>query len=217
MDGTADEWLPAGVSYVSSGANRSTSYSWSTTGNKTFRALTQDYPGLNSSWTNYSVTISASPVNGFCGTANRTYPVGSTSYGGDTYCSAGSASASPAFPTPGNSASWICNGLNGGAPSGTCTATNPQAEHNIIIDATPKGSVNIEGGITCGAGSVDCPVTYEEGTTIYLRAYPISSFWKFSGWTGLCTDASYLCVLEVERPGTIIPNFVPRLFDYLEF
>ncbi|MES3004914.1 MAG: GBS Bsp-like repeat-containing protein [Patescibacteria group bacterium] len=217
MDGTADEWLPAGVSYVSSGTSRNTTYSWTTTGAKTFRALTQDAPGLNSAWTNYSVTISAAPVNGFCGTANRTYPVGSSSYGSDTYCSAGSQSASPAFPAPGASATWVCNGLNGGAPSGTCTASNPQAQHNIVIDATPKGSVDIEGGITCQPGTTDCPVIYEEGTVIYLRAYPISSFWKFSGWSGLCTDSSYLCVLEVEQPGTIIPNFIPRLFDYLEF
>ncbi len=217
MDGTAEEWLPAGVSYVNSGTSRSTSYSWTTTGEKTFRALTQDYPGSNSGWTNYTVNISAAPVNGTCGTANRTYPVGSTSYGTDTYCSAGTPSATPAFPSPGTSASWICNGLNGGANSGTCTAFNPQAEHNITIGATPKGSVEIDGGITCQPGTTNCPVVYEEGTTIYLRAYPVSSFWKFTGWSGLCTNTSYLCILEVEQPGTITPNFIPRLFDYWEF
>ena len=59
IDGTADEWLPAGVAYVPSGASQSTSHSWSSAGTKTFQALAQDASGLNSAWTPYTVAISA--------------------------------------------------------------------------------------------------------------------------------------------------------------
>lgn len=57
MDGVADEWIPAGVAYVNSGTTQSTTHNWATTGSKTFQALTQDAPGINSAWTTYNVTV----------------------------------------------------------------------------------------------------------------------------------------------------------------
>ncbi|MDB5259774.1 MAG: hypothetical protein JWN37_5 [Candidatus Nomurabacteria bacterium] len=58
MDGVADEWLPAGSTYVNSGTSQSTSHNWGSPGTKTFQAIAQDSWGTNSSWTTYSVNIS---------------------------------------------------------------------------------------------------------------------------------------------------------------
>jgi hypothetical protein len=56
MDDVADEWLPAGIGYVNSGTAQSTNRSFSPPpGTKTFQALAQDAPGLNSTWTTYQV------------------------------------------------------------------------------------------------------------------------------------------------------------------
>jgi len=78
MDGMADEWLPAGVAYVNSGVSQSTTHSWATTGVKTFQALTQDTPGINSSWTPYTVTVTT-PA---CGNGAIDPPACSTCSGG---------------------------------------------------------------------------------------------------------------------------------------
>lgn len=59
MDGVADEWLPAGVTYVNSGTSQSTTHNWGTAGVKTFQALTQDFQGLNSVWVPYTVNVVA--------------------------------------------------------------------------------------------------------------------------------------------------------------
>jgi len=66
------------------------------------------------------------PVNGVCGTANKQYPSTSTSFGADTFCSAGSLSQTPAFPAPGGSVSWACMGSNGGTSS-SCSASRVNA------------------------------------------------------------------------------------------
>lgn len=65
-DGVADVWLPAGVNYVNSGTSQSTTHSWSSSGTHTFRALAQDAPGLNSSWSSYSFTVSSCTPTYFC-------------------------------------------------------------------------------------------------------------------------------------------------------
>jgi len=67
-------------------------------------------------------TRSLAPVNGACGTANKTYAYGATNYGTDTFCSSGTANpTSPAFPAQGGSTTWTCTGKNGGT-SASCTA-----------------------------------------------------------------------------------------------
>ncbi len=70
------------------------------------------------------------PVNGACGSANKTYAYSDTTYGSDTFCSAGTASpSSPAFPSQGGSTSWACNGSGGGSTA-SCSASRPLAPVN---------------------------------------------------------------------------------------
>jgi len=233
MDGTADDWLPAPVTYVNSGTSRNLDISWSTVGAKKFQALTQDAPGANSAWTNYSVTISSAPVNGSCGTAGfahppgRIYEVGDTAYAaGDTYCSDGTVfPTNPVFPSPGGDAvTWVCNGINGGAPSVTCGASVPLATRTVTVY-----TANMIGGKVVSTNSLGvhdnfidcgdrCDYNYPLGSTVYLKAYPISSFWKFDSWSGACTSIFSVCTInDVQQPTSVTPVFTPRLFDYLEF
>ncbi|MFA6330293.1 MAG: carboxypeptidase-like regulatory domain-containing protein [Candidatus Micrarchaeia archaeon] len=62
-------------------------------------------------------------VDGVCGSANRVYWYTDTAYGSDTSCATGTASpATPAFPVPGGSATWYCNGAYGGVAA-SCSAS----------------------------------------------------------------------------------------------
>jgi prepilin-type N-terminal cleavage/methylation domain-containing protein len=68
--------------------------------------------------------ITATPVNGACGTAATTYATDANTFSG-TMCSAGSGTTnpvSPVFPAAGNSVTWTCDGSNGASSSGNCTA-----------------------------------------------------------------------------------------------
>lgn len=67
------------------------------------------------------------PVDGVCGTANKTYASADESYGEDTFCSVGvSSPESPAFPAQGSSTNWTCDGAYGGA-SAQCSASRERA------------------------------------------------------------------------------------------
>lgn len=72
--------------------------------------------------------IASCTTDGFCGTAAKEYPVGSSSFGSDTFCSAGTLnSATPTFPSASStptpySTEWTCAGIDGGADT-VCTAT----------------------------------------------------------------------------------------------
>lgn len=67
MNGSVDQWVP-GSGRVNSGTSRSAGHTWSTTGTKNFRALTQDSNGSNSGWSStFSTTCSNPPA-----TANLT-------------------------------------------------------------------------------------------------------------------------------------------------
>lgn len=59
-NGTVDQWIPSS-GYVNSGTARNASRTWSTTGSKTFRVLTQDDNIANSIWTYHTITISTPP------------------------------------------------------------------------------------------------------------------------------------------------------------
>ena len=214
MDGSADEWLPAGVTYVNSGTSQNVNHSWTSSGTKTFQALAQDTPGQNSSWRSYSVTISNAPVTGVCGTANRTYPVGASGYGGDTYCSAGTPSSQPAFPAPGASVNWTCLGSNGGSNSPQCTATLTQTLYSVTVTPTAGGSVeSVDNAINCGN---TCAYNYPSGSTVTLKPYPASQYWGFTGWSGACSGTGD-CVLNVNGNKVITPSFTLRFFNYREF
>ncbi|MFA5009167.1 MAG: DUF2341 domain-containing protein [Candidatus Paceibacterota bacterium] len=70
--------------------------------------------------------VSLSAINGVCGSANKTYSFTDTSYGSDTFCSTGTTTpSSPAFPDPGNTTNWSCNGQNGGS-NADCSASRNQ-------------------------------------------------------------------------------------------
>ena len=66
--------------------------------------------------------------DGVCGGANATYPYDATDYvmvgipGIPYYCQSGVTSATPAFPSAGDSSNWVCLGQGVGEDSGTCTA-----------------------------------------------------------------------------------------------
>jgi hypothetical protein len=79
------------------------------------------------------------PVNGTCGTAAKNYLSSDTSYGSDTFCSAGTAvPTTPAFPAQGSSTTWTCQGLHSGT-NASCTATRNPA----------LSACTTSGGITC--------------------------------------------------------------------
>jgi hypothetical protein len=70
---------------------------------------------------------------GSCGTAAKSYAYDATAFSG-TMCSAGNnitTPASPVFPSQGSSTNWTCGGLNGGASSGTCTASRGAIPINV--------------------------------------------------------------------------------------
>lgn len=217
MDSVADEWLPAGSSYVNSGVSQSTSHSWSSVGAQSFKALSQNSAGVNSSWTNYSITIDNVPVAGVCGTANKTYDSTATSYGADTYCSTGSPSSSPSFPAAGASVTWSCNGVYGGSSSPICTASRLNTMQTVYVVPGAGGFINsTDAQINCTSRS-GCSYSYSNGSTVILRAIPNSSYWVFTGWSGDCSGASSVCMLNVNSNKSVSASFVLRAFRYQEF
>lgn len=221
MDGTADVWLPAS-GYVSSGTSQNTNLVWTTAGNKKFQVLAQNFQGVNSSWSSaYAVSITEAPVTGVCGTANKNYPAGSTSYGTDTFCSAGTPSpASPPFPTVPSPTTWICLGSGGGADSPNCTATLINATHSVTITSVSTGGsvVSSPSGINCSTAGINCAYTYGEGEVITLTAVPASSYWVFSSWGGASCSGTYpICTFTVDGPETATATFTLRAFNYKEF
>lgn len=160
-------------------------------------------------------------VNGVCGTANKNYASGDTSYGSDSFCTTGTVSpASPAFPAAGTNTNWICLGSGGGTNSSQCTATrSPLAGNSLTVVANTslggfvKSSDNLIDTATCGS---PCTRTYGASSSVTLQAYPASTYWKFSGWSGDCSGLG-LCSITVNAPKSVTATFVPRLFNYIEF
>ncbi len=224
MDGSVatTDWFPSPpqppVTYISSGVTQSTSHSWSTAGVKTFQVLAQNIQGVNSSWRSYTVTLSNSPVTGVCGTANKTYAKETTSYGGDTYCSAGTQSSSPAFPgTMGTSVTWTCDGQYGGGDSPLCTAIRAANTHTVTaVPPTQGGSIIAQdNGISCG---YTCAYDYNENSTMSFEAVPDSTYWEFTGWTGDCAGiTSPICTININASKNIGATFILRRFNYQEF
>jgi len=75
----------------------------------------------------YSCSADSFSTNGItdavCGTANKAYSVSDISFGADNFCNQGNANPSnPIYPFHGESVSWVCEGLNGGA-NANCTAS----------------------------------------------------------------------------------------------
>ncbi|MDD4409662.1 MAG: type II secretion system protein [Candidatus Pacebacteria bacterium] len=53
-------------------------------------------------------------INGVCGTANKAYYITSSSFGTDTFCTGGTLSSTPSFPSVGTPSTWSCIGSGGG-------------------------------------------------------------------------------------------------------
>jgi len=116
-DNVAEVWTP----YLVSGTTQSASNVWYTAGTYTFKALTQNWAGVNSGWTSKTVTITVAPVNGVCGTSAADYLPTVTAFTGSA-CSSGTVDRTLVWPSSGSNFIWTCLGSNGGTDSGTCTA-----------------------------------------------------------------------------------------------
>ena len=103
---------------VSNQTQNATTYFWSCNG---------QYGGTTNN--SCSAAIPASPVNGSCGSSVNTCTQGTLSDIGDTS----------------TQYQWICNGQNGGSPSGTCTAPIPVVNgscNNTVNNGCSSGTLN---------------------------------------------------------------------------
>lgn len=136
MNGSVDQYVPS-TGYTTSGANISTTHSWSTTGAKSFRAFAQDNSGAYSAWSTFNVTVTEAT------------PIVLLTASPSTYVQGGAASTL----TWSSSNATSCTGTNfstGGATSGTNTVS-PSA--TTIYTATCTGAG--------GSGSDTATVTYQ--------------------------------------------------------
>ncbi|MFZ1019774.1 MAG: hypothetical protein WAN61_02190, partial [Minisyncoccia bacterium] len=80
--------------------------------------------------------ICAASVNGAPGTASgKNYLNGTSGYGSDTQCSAGT-SSNTNFPVAGGNVTWNCVGLNGGATNGPYSASQSAPATSVTISAS---------------------------------------------------------------------------------
>jgi Mg-chelatase subunit ChlD len=107
----------------------------------------------------HTVITPETPINGACGSASRSYAFDAIGFGNDQLCVEGTADSTPAFPAAGGSISWICNGINGGANSGSCIATVASAPAPVTPVNGVCGSANSQSftstpaaNLLCGAG-----------------------------------------------------------------
>ncbi len=188
--------------------------------NASWILATGDYFELINTDTNVvlsSVTVNgtAPNTNGACGSANQTYPEGSTSYGPDTYCASGIPSGSPAFPSPGDSANWTCLGTGTGANSPQCTVSvEAPSQYSVTVTKTTGGSVKSVGNVI-SCGSV-CAANFAKSAVVTLTPTPASTYWRFDHWTGDCSGTGS-CVLILNSDKSVNAVFVPRSLDYGEF
>gem|GEM_PF-3317045 len=127
-------------------------------------ATTFPAQGSSTSWTctgayggstvNCSASRNNAPINGACGTANKTYTSGATSWGTDTFCSAGAASpAYTAFPSQGGRVTWACTGFYSGTTA-NCSAARKPAVPAVSVSPNPVargGTVTFSWGAVTGA------------------------------------------------------------------
>jgi prepilin-type N-terminal cleavage/methylation domain-containing protein len=157
--------------------------------------------GGNSSGT-CTATRASAPVAGACGTAATSYTYDASTFSG-TMCSAGSGvttPASPSFPAQGGSTTWTCGGSNGGAESGTCTATRASAPFS---DPIINGSFDGTGtGWTLSGGS---------SKTVADTAPYAGSYDALVNYTYDCTKGEiYQNILVPNVSGTVNLQFYER-------
>lgn len=158
--------------------------------------------GINGGTSTSSTACSATltPINGVCGSAQRTFLSTATTWGGYTFCSAGNPSpASPVFPaTPGTSVSWTCTGLYGGT-NAPCTAVRSGTSLTYTLEivagretivTSSDGKINCKDGVDIGTGA--CRVSYPSGTTVILNGSAGIPSYTFdsNSWTIGCESPS---------------------------
>ena len=193
-DGVADTWLPSGITYVNSGTPQSVAHSWIGNGSHRFRALAQDAPGRNSSWSDtYQITLSARP----------SYIITASAGAGGTISPSGLVSVSQnsdqSFTITPNAryriASVLVDGVNAGALStrnfanvnaphtitasfaSSCASayfclngTRYQGDPNIAPPACPRTEQACPANQTCSEGACLAPAS--PTVTGHLRAVP---------------------------------------------
>lgn len=118
-NGTGDAWA-GGTGYVNSGVAKSSSYTWSTTGSKTFRARTQDENGAFSGWSSHTITISNPPASGTITGSGCTIASGNSSCTG-----------SVSWNTTGTSCRYVFNHGTGVLVSTNTSGTNQPTTLNF--------------------------------------------------------------------------------------
>lgn len=121
--------------------------------------------------------------NAVCGTAhNAVYPYESTDFETKTQCSVGSPD-STAFPGPGTTLTWICQGVNGGSNT-SCRTT--RAALPIVVDPVPTpidgicGTAN--GKMYTSTRTVYAPDTLcQQGSALADVLFPVAG--GLSRWT----------------------------------
>jgi prepilin-type N-terminal cleavage/methylation domain-containing protein len=152
------------------------------------------------------------PINGSCGTANKTYVYSVATYGSDTFCAAGTANPiTPAFPALGGSTTWTCTGINGGIISSACTASRGVApvagscgtKNGKYASTTPSGTqACATGTLTDMTGTYSWTCAGQNGGTssgvcaTVAATYAIQSFTNSITWTvpAEVTSVDYLVV-----------------------
>jgi hypothetical protein len=150
-----------------------------------------------------TATHAAAPIAGVCGPAATSYPFSATTYTG-AYCTAGTTSASPAFPSAGNSSNWSCLGVNEGAsPSCTASRANPlplvNSAHNEAECVTAGGTV-VASDVTynqCRFSAAACPSLWTQYKSYYRKGGNYCSC-----DAGSCTTS----IGSWGNPGTAVDN-----------
>lgn len=217
MDGDEDDWLPV-ASYTTSGNPRSTTYSW-TIGEHIFQALTKDESGIRSGWTIFNVSISNSPINGVCGTADGViFTSEATGYLPYVQCAVGTSSDTD-FPAVGDTQNWTCLGSGVGHTDASCSATRSNETFTLTLTANPGpgGSiVSQDGYIDTSYCASPCVVDFAAGSPpVTLLPVPQSSYWRFTGWTGACSGTG-VCTVDVSSNISVGATFGTRAFIYKE-
>jgi len=128
----------------------------------TVSGATSDSNSANSGTVTAAFPATAPPVNGACGTAAKTYLSSATTYGSDTFCSAGTTvPTTPAFPAQGSFTTWTCQGLHTGT-NASCTANRNPAYSSTCASAT-NAQVQCT-SITISATEEACRCVYLSGT-----------------------------------------------------
>lgn len=92
----------------------------------------------------------------------------------------------------------------------------PTPYYSVTVVKTNGGTVkSTDNIINCGG---TCSHDYIEGSSVILNATPNSSYWKFTGWSGDCSNTTGSCNLNnITSPKTVTPSFILRRFQYFEF